>query len=628
MTRGLTRRLRDWAGARLQRRMVLALAAVLFVLSAVVLGVVSGLYRARLAAEMERASLQVSGLLHSALENAMLKRDLLGLEAIVADLGKDPDIRAVRILNPHFEVRFASDPALVGAVLDSPPVRRALDTRGPLTDLTGAGPDVVRAIRPVPNQPQCRGCHGDMAKKPVNGLLVVDYAAAGLEAETRRSMGLLMLAGLAVIGSSLLASWLVLRRTVLAPLARLAAGTEALAGGRLDHRLAAQGGDEFAGLARGFNRMAERLQGAMAAAESARATVQAVIDAIPDAIRVIGPDHRILLANAAYAAHVGQPPGEVIGRPCYRSSHGRDEPCAETLVMCPLAEGRAGRLPLTCRQSHRRGGAEVHVEIAAAPVTLHIDGRDQPCVVEAIRDLDQQARLSQEQRLSELGLLAAGLAHEIYNPMSSIRLALDAAREGLAEGRMEETADRLKVIGEEVGRTLRITDSLLSLCLPPSDEAVLVEIDRVVPEALALLGFLAQQDGCRIEADIAPGLRLLGSESDLRMAVTNLALNAIHAMPAGGLVRVTGRRAGGEIVLSVSDQGIGIAPDHLRQIFLPFWTRRADGTPGRGLGLSIVHAIVTRWKGRIEVQSTLGQGSSFILSLPDPDAPPIPEDPR
>ena len=81
-------------------------------------------------------------------------------------------------------------------------------------------------------------------------------------------------------------------------------------------------------------------------------------------------------------------------------------------------------------------------------------------------------------------------------------------------------------------------------------------------------------------------------------------------------------------MLSVSDQGFGIEPDHLRQIFLPFWTRRADGTPGRGLGLSIVHAIVTRWKGRIEVQSTLGQGSSFILSLPDPDAPPIPEDPR
>lgn len=619
-------RLRAWGGARLQRRMVLALAAVLLALSAAMLGVVSGLYRARLAAEMERASLQVSGLLHSALENAMLKRDLPGLEAIVADLGKDPDIRAVRILNPQFEVRFASDPALVGAVLDSPPVRRALDTRSPLTDLTGAGPDVVRAIRPVPNQPQCRVCHGDRAEKPVNGLLVVDYAAAGLQAETRRSMGLLMLAGLVVVGSSLLASWLVLRRTVLAPLSRLAAGTEALAGGHLDHRLAVQGSDEFAGLARGFNRMAERLQGAMATAESARATVQSVIDAIPDAIRVIGPDHRIHLANAAYADHVGQPLAAIVGQPCYRSSHRRGEPCIETLAICPLVESAAGRLPLTCRQSHRRGETEVHVEVAAAPVILPIDGRDQPCVVEAIRDLDQQARLSQEQRLSELGLLSAGLAHEIYNPMSSISLLLEAARAGLAEGRTEETADRLKVIGEEVARTLRITDSLLSLCLPPSDEAVLVEIDRVVPEALALLGFLARQGGCRLESDITPGLRLLGSESDLRMAVTNLALNAIHAMPNGGLVLVSGRRRGADIVLSVSDQGIGIEPDHLRQIFLPFWTRRADGTPGRGLGLSIVHAIVTRWQGRIEVRSTPGRGSTFRLHVPDPDA--IPEAPR
>ncbi|HMQ95354.1 ATP-binding protein, partial [Amaricoccus sp.] len=85
---------------------------------------------------------------------------------------------------------------------------------------------------------------------------------------------------------------------------------------------------------------------------------------------------------------------------------------------------------------------------------------------------------------------------------------------------------------------------------------------------------------------------------------------------------------GGKVWVSVSDRGSGPRPALLPRIFLPFWTRRADGTPGRGLGLSIVHAIVTRWKGRIEVQSTLGQGSSFILSLPDPDAPPIPEDPR
>lgn len=103
------------------------------------------------------------------------------------------------------------------------------------------------------------------------------------------------------------------------------------------------------------------------------------------------------------------------------------------------------------------------------------------------------------------------------------------------------------------------------------------------------------------------------------MAVTNLVLNALHAMPGGGVVRITGRRAADGLRLEVADEGVGIAPEHLGRIFLPFWTRRADGSPGRGLGLSIVQAIVTRWKGRIEVESTPGKGSTFRLRLADPD---------
>jgi signal transduction histidine kinase len=146
----------------------------------------------------------------------------------------------------------------------------------------------------------------------------------------------------------------------------------------------------------------------------------------------------------------------------------------------------------------------------------------------------------------------------------------------------------------------------------------------VVPEALTILGYQARQNGSSIDCDITPGLRILGSESDLRMVVTNLVLNAIHAMPKGGQVRVRGRRAGGEVVLQVSDQGIGIAPEDLGHIFLPFWTRRGDGSAGRGLGLSIVQAIVTRWRGRVTVESRLGAGCTFRVFLHDPDANPAP----
>ena len=608
-----------WVGARLQRRMIVTLAAVLVLLSAGFLAVLSGVYRARLGTEMERAALQVSGLLHAALENAMLKRDLPGLRAIIADLGEDPDIVAVRILNPEFEVRFASDPAFEGEVMRFSALNEALSSQQPQANLELG--NIVRAVHPVPNQPRCRECHGPIEERPVNGLLVVDYAATGLESESRRSMLALMLAGVAVIGASLLASWAVLRRTVLTPLGELNAGTSALASGRLDHRLNIQGNDEISELATGFNQMAAGLQHAMAEAEGARAAVQSVIDAIPDAIRVIGPDYRIHLANAAYAAHVGQPLDRIIGRPCYLSSHARSTPCVETLVVCPLVEARAGHLPLTCRQAHSKGAtSDIHVEVAAAKVTMRVNGEDLPCIVEAIRDLDHQARLSQEQRLSELGLLAAGLAHEIYNPLSSINLLLDAARSDLADARTDAATGRMKVIGEEVERTLKITNSLLALCLPPSDDAVLVNLDHVVPEALTILGYQARQNGSSIDCDIIPHLRILASEGDLRMVVTNLVLNAIHAMPHGGRVLVRGQREGAEVVLQVSDQGIGIAPEDIGRIFLPFWTRRADGSAGRGLGLSIVQAIVTRWRGRITVESRLGVGCTFRIFLPDPDA--------
>ena len=368
--------------------------------------------------------------------------------------------------------------------------------------------------------------------------------------------------------------------------------------------------------------MASGLQDAMTRLNTAQTTLQAVIDAIPDGIRVIGPDYRILMANRAYAAQVGQPLPQIIGQPCHASSHRRATPCPETLIVCPLAEASKGRLPLTCRQTHlNAAGAEQHMEIAAAPLTLLQNGQETPCVVEAIRDLDSQARLSQEQRLSELGLLAAGLAHEIHNPLSSITLLLDAAREDLAAGDALRAGDRLHTIGDELHRTLTLTNSLMALCTPPNDDPVLVEIDRVVPEALALLSFQARAAKANVVLNITPGLRFVGSDGDLRMLVTNLVLNAFHAMPLGGTVRVSGQPQGPDVVLTIADAGIGISPADLSRIFLPFWTRRADGTPGRGLGLSIVQAVVNRWNGKIDVESSLGIGTTFTIRLPNPDAP-------
>ena len=611
-----------WLGARLSRRMMAVLAAVMLVLSLAFLLGLSQLYRARISAEQQRAALQIGRLLHASLETAMLRRDLPGLQSILDDVGTDPDIRAIRIINPDFEVRFATDPTMMGTVLDTPNIRAALASRQPVAEAAVFGDDPgVRAIEPVQNREPCQQCHGSMADHPVNGILIIDYDGAGLNAEMRRTGLALALAGMGVTLAGLLAATLVLRRTVTLPLERLELGTTALTEGDYDHRLPVQGSDEVARLSQHFNSMAAHLKVAVSRLNEAGETLQAVIDAIPDGIRVIGPDYRIVMANQAYARQSRRPLQDVIGQPCHLVAFGRSSPCADTLIVCPRAEAGRNGLPLTCRQAHiEPGGAERHMEVAAASLRLPVDGEVVDCVVEAIRDLDGQAQLSQEQRLNELGLLAAGLAHEIHNPLSAITLLVDAAQEDMAAGDPDKAAGRLLTIGDELHRTRTLTNSLMLLAAPQTEEPVLIDLDRTIPEALAILSYQARAADAEVVISVTPGLRLLAAEGDLRMMITNLVLNAFHAMPNGGTVSIVAQRDGADVQIVVSDMGTGIASDDLARIFLPFWTRRADGSPGRGLGLSIVQSVINRWGGAIGVESTLGEGATFTIRFPDPDA--------
>ena len=248
-----------------------------------------------------------------------------------------------------------------------------------------------------------------------------------------------------------------------------------------------------------------------------------------------------------------------------------------------------------------------------------VDGKTVACVVESIRNLDEQAKISQQQRLSEIGLLAAGVAHEIYNPLSSIDLGLTALQSDLEANEAAKTLEYFETIRTEIQNCIKITDSLLLLSAPAGNVQNLIALNEVVPETLSLLRYEAEQTGVTITHDIPDHSRILGSDSDIRMLVINLAMNAIHAMPDGGNLHVTTRRDDGDIVLDVSDQGVGIAPQDLGSIFMPFWSRRADASTGRGLGLSIVRAILDRNNAKIEVESTLGKGSTFSVRFPDAD---------
>ncbi len=471
---------------------------------------------------------------------------------------------------------------------------------------------MTRAEHPVANQPACTGCHGSVAEHPLNGILVVDHATSDLRREALISAaGLVVLGGLATLAASV-ALALGLRRIVVRPVAALAGTVEAMAHGDLGARVQTSGHDEIAALGRGLNRMAENVEQSQAALIRAERMSQALIDAIPDGIRVIGPDFRIHRANAAYAAQTGRPLTDIVGQFCYASSHGRDTPCPYTLVTCPVVEMQKDPHRITFRDMHQASPErQMSVEVSAAP----LDGN----VVEAIRDLDEQARMSQAQRRSESGRLATGGAHDIHTPLSSIALALNIMARDLDTGRSDRLKQYFALTRSEISQCLEITDTLLRLGSPASSRKQLIELASSVTAVTRLLAYQADNLGITVKVDIAPDLRVLIADSDLRMVVTNLLMNAFHAMPHGGRLTIRGGRGDGSVILTVADTGIGIAPEHLQDIFMPFWSRRADDTTGRGLGLAITRTIADRAGATISVESTLRQGSCFTLSFPDPD---------
>jgi PAS domain-containing protein len=324
----------------LSRKLMFALAGVLALASLLFLALFVGLYRTQLEQERGEASTQLNRLLQVSLENAMLKHDLDGLREIVRRLGEQSGISNVMILNPAGEVRFASQPHLLGRRFDlhadgtctacHGEVQGALhDTRFMTNEL---GVEVLRSVNPVRNKPPCLECHGAIAENPINGILFVDYNAGGIRRQAAFSALALAGSGALVLLITLGGAGLLLQRAVLRPVRDLTQAAAALSAGDLDSRVDWRGGDELARLGAAFNHMAGRLQSNLTDLEDKEDFLQSLINAMPDGVRVIDPDFTIIKANSAYCRQIGVTIDQVVGRKCHHSSHGRETPCPPSLV--------------------------------------------------------------------------------------------------------------------------------------------------------------------------------------------------------------------------------------------------------------------------------------------------------
>jgi signal transduction histidine kinase len=249
---------------------------------------------------------------------------------------------------------------------------------------------------------------------------------------------------------------------------------------------------------------------------------------------------------------------------------------------------------------------------------LDRDNRELTRAHEALA-LAHQRALEQE-RLSSLGLLAAGMAHEINNPMSYVKSNVHAvlvdlrAQKELPPALREYVDDVLPATLDGIRRVCAIVADLRRFARGDPEAMSEYALNDEVAAALRMTrGKL--QPRCEVVLELGELPAMLGRPGQIAQVLVNLLVNAAQAMPEGGRIFISTRADGDEAVLKVRDTGVGMAPEVRERIFQPFFTTKPVGE-GTGLGLSVVHGIVADHKGHIEVESASGQGTTFTLRLP------------
>jgi signal transduction histidine kinase len=259
---------------------------------------------------------------------------------------------------------------------------------------------------------------------------------------------------------------------------------------------------------------------------------------------------------------------------------------------------------------------EIFRSMAAVLITYFLVKAMNVFNVETRKTLEQQIlHLAQAEKLAAIGKLAAGIAHEINNPLTNISLNVELLKKELQDKVIPAPGlqKRFAAIERNIDRASRIARELLHFSRQKEDTLVPVDLNAVVFGSLTLLG--SQHQNYHIETRLLPLPPVMAVAVKVEEVLLNVLLNAMDASPLGGLITIGSRCQEGEILVEITDQGAGIAPEHLNQALEPFHTTKEVGQ-GTGLGLSICYSIMELFRGRIELNSTVGVGTTVLLVFP------------
>jgi two-component system, NtrC family, sensor kinase len=360
-------------------------------------------------------------------------------------------------------------------------------------------------------------------------------------------------------------------------------------------------------------------------ATTGKTFLETIVNGIEDHMMVIDLDYRIIEVNRALLDMVGMKREDVVGKHCYEVSHHLEKPCTSPDHPCPLKDAVATRKAASATHVHfDKDSREHYIHVVCHP--LFDEQGWVHRVIDLSRDITKEitarTQMLHDDKMTSLGKLSASVVHEINNPLTGIlnftKLMQRMLKTGApGEEELGKIHNYLDMIYNETFRVSKTVSNLLGFSRKSLPESKPVDLNQLLAQTLSLTEYQMRLQAIKVERRLAADLLPVSADQGwMKQAFLNLLLNAMDAMPDGGTLTLTTKNSRRrEVVVQVSDTGVGIPKEYFSQIFEPFYTTKKAGS-GVGLGLSVVYGIIRDHKGTITVDSVVGQGTSFTIRLP------------
>jgi len=353
----------------------------------------------------------------------------------------------------------------------------------------------------------------------------------------------------------------------------------------------------------------------MPSLDEIRSLLQGTIDAIEDSIKIISPQYEILFVNRAAEKLAGKTCAEVLGKFCYAELRGLADPCAHCALRLVVEGGQPQQVEYTSENTEgQRREFEQHL------YPLHSEPGGLVGVVEVTRDVTErrlfERQLLHSEKLAALGQLSAAVGHEIRNPLTGIRLGIDSmSRQAGINGEQKEI---LEAVSEDVRRLDQVLTQLLDFARRKEPKRDRLSVIEVIERSLFFIRKQAKNQGVDIKLTLRRGLPEVRADADqLQQVFVNLFINALQAMPEGGMLRISADRLthGGRsgVLITVQDTGKGIPEEYRERLFEMFFSTKPSGS---GVGLAVSSKIIAQHDGALWMESPEGMGALVNIFLP------------